>query len=473
MSSTIIPVILSGGSGTRLWPLSRKQYPKQFLPLTGNNTMLQETVSRLDPIEDIGTPIIVCNEEHRFLVAEQLQGRDRTIILEPEAKNTAPAITLAAIHALTLAENPILLILPADHDIKNTNAFHSAINHAKKLANDNYLVTFGILPTSPKTGYGYIEVGKRLSEKDTYLINKFVEKPNQETAIEYIESGQYYWNSGMFVFQANTFLKELEKYQSDIYSSCKSSIEKAQKDLDFIRIDKTSFSSSPSISIDYAVMEKTQNASIVTLDAGWNDVGSWRSLWETNTKDDDGNVVVGEILTTQTKDSLLYSSGRLIATVGIKDLIVVETSDAIMVAHKNESQKVKDIVEKLRKKDCFRTVAHRKVTRPWGSYDSVDQGDRFQVKRIVVNPGSTLSLQMHHHRAEHWVIVKGTAKVTKGDKVFLLEENQSTYIPLGVKHRLENPGSIPLEIIEIQSGSYLGEDDIVRFEDVYGRSNES
>lgn len=465
----IIPIILSGGSGTRLWPLSRKQYPKQFLPLLGKNTMLQETVSRLDGLENIGEPIVVCNEEHRFLVAEQLQEKDCTIILEPEAKNTAPAITLAAIHALTLVNDPILLILPADHDIKNTDEFYVAINHAEKLAKDNFLVTFGIQPTSPETGYGYIESGKELNEKNAYLINKFVEKPDLDTAKEYLKTGKYYWNSGMFVFLAKTFLKELQQHESKIYSACKKSLDKAQNDLDFIRIDKTSFSLSPSTSIDYAVMEKTKNASVVSLDAGWNDVGSWTSLWEINTKDNKGNVKIGDILSTKTENSYLYSSGRLIATVGIKDLIIVETSDAIMVAHKDEAQRVKDIVEQLRKKDCCRSVSHRKVTRPWGSYDSVDQGDRFQVKRIIVNPGATLSLQMHHHRAEHWVVVRGTAQVTKGVEVFLLEENQSTYIPLGVKHRLDNPGSIPLEIIEIQSGSYLGEDDIVRFEDDYGR----
>lgn len=465
----IIPVILSGGSGKRLWPLSRKQHPKQFLPLLGDASMLQETVSRLDGLKNIGKPIVVCNEEHRFLVTEQLQGKDCTIILEPEAKNTAPAITLAAIYALIEADDPTLLILPADHDINENNKFHDAINHAVKLAKKNYLVTFGIQVTSPKTGYGYIEVGRELHEQNSYLINRFIEKPNLATTEKYLKTGGFYWNSGMFVFRAQTFLKELQQHEMDIYSACKNSLDNAQSDLGFIRINKTSFSLSPSTSIDYAVMEKTKNACVVSLDAGWNDVGSWASLWETSSKDDNGNVKVGEILSTDTENSYLHSSGRLIATVGVNDLVVVETADAVMVAHKNESQKVKDIVGQLRKKDCYRSISQRKVTRPWGSYDSVDEGDRFQVKRLVVNPGATLSLQMHHHRAEHWVVVKGTAQVTKGKERFLLEENQSTYIPLGVKHRLANPGLIPLEIIEIQSGSYLGEDDILRFEDDYGR----
>ena len=473
-SHSVIPVILSGGSGSRLWPLSREHYPKQFLSLMGENTMLQETISRLDGFLNIGKPIVVCNEEHRFLVAEQMQSAGHptsAIILEPARRNTAPAVAVSAFKALILEDNPVLLVLPADHIIQKTEVFQKAVTEGLEQASNGNLVTFGIVPDEPETGYGYIKKGDKLPSGSAHRVSKFVEKPDKNTAISYIDSGQYLWNSGIFMFHAQHYLDELSKYAPEIYEACRSAVKQANLDLDFTRLHKDSFEASPSDSIDYAVMEKTQNAIVIPLDAGWSDVGSWSSLAEVHQKDSQGNVKIGDTLSVDTKDSYLHSTGRLIATVGLENLIVIETADAVLVANKNDAQNVKQVVSLLKstKSNCNKSQSHRKIYRPWGSFDCIDKGARFQVKRIIVNPGATLSLQMHYHRAEHWIIVKGTARVTNGDAVLLLEENQSTYIPLGVQHRLENPGSIPLEIIEVQSGGYLGEDDIVRFDDIYGR----
>ncbi len=470
--TALIPVVLSGGSGSRLWPLSRRQFPKQFLPLVGDNTLLQETVSRVAQIPAIVDPIIVCNEEHRFLVAEQMQAIGQTtqsIILEPVGKNTAPAVAVAALEALKQYDNPVLLVLPSDHIIQDVAVLEAAVSDGFELAQTKQLVTFGIVPGAPETGYGYIQKSKKTPDGLASKVKAFVEKPDQATALEYVKSSEYLWNSGMFMFQAQTYLNELKLREPDMLIACQKALKAALHDLDFTRLHKAEFSASPSKSIDYAVMEKTRNAVVISLDAGWSDVGSWSSLWDACDKDAHGNVSIGETLPLETRGSYLYSSGKLIATVGLEDVIVVETADAVLVAAKNQSQQVKEIVNQLESKNCLRTVTHRKVYRPWGNYDCVDVGERFQVKRIVVKPGATLSLQMHHHRAEHWVVVRGTARVTRGDEVFMLEENQSTFIPLGVKHCLENPGSISLEIIEIQSGSYLGEDDIIRFDDAYGR----
>lgn len=464
----MIPVILSGGSGTRLWPLSRSQYPKQFLPLVSDKTMVQETILRLQELKKIQPPIAICNEEHRFLMAEQLREVDMqpsAIILEPMGKNTAPAVTLAALSA---EPDDILLILPADHVIPDTASFQAAVKKADALAKQNYLVTFGIVPNQPETAYGYIKAGKSL-DKNSFSVDTFVEKPNLETAKQYINSGDYFWNSGMFAFKAGRFLKELNKFQPDMLVACKNALRGATKDLDFIRLDKKSFSKCPSDSIDYVIMEKTDQAVVVPLDAGWNDVGSWSALWDIADKDKKGNAVSGDALTFDTSNSFVHSSSKLVTTMGVDNLVIIETDDAILVAAKDQVQNIKKIVDQLKKQKRIEANCHQKVYRPWGYYHSVDNGSRHQTKRIVVNPGAKLSLQKHHHRAEHWIIVKGTAKITKGDEQLLLSENESTYIPLGVTHCLENPGVIPLEIVEVQSGSYLGEDDIVRYNDVYGR----
>ncbi len=468
----VLPVILSGGSGTRLWPYSRSLYPKQFLPLTSEQTMVQETISRLsafneDAIE-IGSPLVICNEDHRFMVAEQLRliNVDSTgIILEPFGRNTAPAIALAALSQ----PNAILLVLPADHVIKNIPAFEQAVVIAKEQAQKDKLVTFGIVPTTPETGYGYIKTGVML-EKGVHSVDAFVEKPNRETAESYLESKSYLWNSGMFMFKASRYLEELEKFNPAIVSACRRAMADTSSDLDFTRINVEAFEKCPDDSIDYAVMEKTHDAVIVPLDADWSDVGSWSALWEVSEKDSDGNVLKGDVISKDTKDCYIQSDQKLIATIGVEHTVVVETDDAIMVAHKDRVQDVKAIVNQLKQEKRSECSLHRKVYRPWGYYDSIDYGKRFQVKRIVVKPGAQLSLQMHHHRAEHWIVVEGTAQVRCGDKTMLLSENQSTYIPLGEVHQLANPGKFPLEIIEVQSGSYLGEDDIVRLEDVYGRS---
>ena len=464
----MIPVILSGGSGTRLWPLSRGQYPKQFLPLVSKQTMVQETLARLDGLSGLQAPIAVCNEDHRFIMAEQLReisAHPKAIILEPVGKNTAPAVAVAA---LTAAENDVLLILPADHVIVDTAAFHNAVAQARKMAEQGYLVTFGIVPTEAQTGYGYIKGGDVLQEQ-AYNVAAFVEKPDKATATRYIESGDYYWNSGMFAFTAGTFLKELAKFNPNMLAVCQKALAAAKTDLDFTRLDKALFSTCPADSIDYAVMEKTDKAVVIPLSAGWNDVGSWSALWDVIPKDAAGNAISGDVLAVDSGNSFVYSENKLVAVIGIHDLVVVETSDAVMVASKDKVQQVKQIVDELKKQGRSEAQNHRKVFRPWGHYDSVDNGDRHQTKRIVVKPGAKLSMQKHHHRAEHWVVVKGTALVSKGDEQMLITENESTFIPLGVVHSLENPGVIPLEIVEVQSGSYLGEDDIVRFGDQYGR----
>ena len=464
------PVILSGGSGTRLWPLSRGQYPKQFLPLVTQNTMVQETMLRLSGLAGLKNPIAVCNEDHRFMMAEQLWEigvKPAAIILEPVGKNTAPAVAMAALSAPSQSE--VLLVLPADHVIPNIAPFHTAIAQAEALAKQGHLVTFGIVPTHPETGYGYImKDSARLG--DAYKVAAFVEKPDLVAAKNYVKSGDYLWNSGMFAFTAGNFLKELEKYNPEMLSACKQALNSAKTDLDFIRLDKATFSACPADSIDYAVMEKTDKAAVIPLDAGWNDVGSWSALWDVTDKDASGNAISGDVLTLDTKNSYIYSEDKLVTVIGIDNLVVVETKDAVMIAPKERVQEVKQIVDQLKQQGRSEAQIHRKAYRPWGHYDSVDSGDRHQTKRIVVKPGAKLSLQKHHHRAEHWVVVKGTALVTRGDEQILLTENESTFIPLGTVHRLENPGVIPLEIVEVQSGSYLGEDDIVRFGDSYGRT---
>lgn len=463
---TICAVIMAGGSGTRLWPLSRSSHPKQFLSLSGEKTMLQETMSRLRDI-DISSSITICNEEHRFFVAEQLKAIDSlgTIILEPEGRNTAPAIALAALVAKK--EDPLLLILAADHVIKNQDAFTSSVNSAVSLAEAGKLVTFGIVPTESHTGYGYIKKGE--VEGSGYKVDKFVEKPSDSVAKEYFSSGDYFWNSGMFLIKASRYLEELQKFRSDIHDPCKLSMENTMPDLDFIRLDKSQFLKSPSDSIDYAVMERTEDAVVVPMDAGWSDIGSWSSLWDISKKDENGNSAHGDVLLQNSNNSYIRSDKKLVAAVGIDDLVIVDTKDALMVAHRNSVQDAKIIAQQLKSQSRTEWESHREVSRPWGKYDSVDSGDGYQVKRISVKPGARLSMQMHHHRAEHWIVVSGRAKVTNGDKTFFLNVNESTYIPVGVIHSLENPEKTILELIEVQSGSYLGEDDIVRFEDKYGR----
>lgn len=471
----MIPVILSGGSGTRLWPQSRRAYPKQFLPLTSpSTTMIQETALRLRGL-DTEAPIVVSNEDHRFIVAEQLQQvdtRPAAILLEPCGRNTAPALALAALHALDQQADPLLLVLPADHIITNKVAFHQAVHQGAEAALKGCLVTFGIVPTHPETGYGYIQSGAELTALDRALeVRRFVEKPDRQRAEAFIAEGGYFWNSGMFIFKASLYLEQLRLYAPELLHQCQLALEGATLDRDFTWIDRDAFSDCPNDSIDYAVMEKTDCAALVPLDAGWSDVGSWQSLWDVLDKDSDGNVSRGEVIAVNSRNCLLASERRLVAAIGVEDLVVVESDDAVMVVRKEHSQDVKKIVEILEAQGCDRHLFHRKVFRPWGHYDAVDSGERFQVKRITVKPGERLSLQMHHHRAEHWIVVRGTAKVTCGDKTLLLAENESTFIPLGVKHRLENPGKVNLEIIEVQSGSYLGEDDIVRYDDSYGRSD--
>jgi len=464
----ILPVILSGGSGTRLWPLSREAYPKQFLPLVGDVTMLQATWNRVAAIAG-KAPIVVANQEHRFMAAEQLRECNVTpqaLILEPIGRNTAPAIAIAALQALAGGEDALLLVLPSDHVVRNDAAFHAAVEQAATAADAGKLVTFGIVPTAPETGYGYI---KAQAGNGVHAVDRFVEKPDLATAQQYVASGEYYWNSGMFLFKASRYLQELEALQPAILAACRAALDKASRDSDFVRLDADAFAASPNDSIDYAVMEKTADAAVVPLDAGWNDVGSWSALWEVSDKDANGNACHGDVIALDCRNSYAYGT-RLIAMVGLEDVVVVETDDAVFVGHKDRVQDVKEIVGQIKRDGRSEAAAHRKVYRPWGAYDSIDNGARFQVKRITVKPGATLSLQMHHHRAEHWIVVSGTAEVTRGEEVILLTENQSTYIPLGVTHRLKNPGKLPLELIEVQSGSYLGEDDIVRFEDQYGRS---
>lgn len=462
----LLPVIMAGGSGSRLWPLSRTLYPKQFLSIISKATMLQETVKRLDKIEH-QDPLFICNEEHRFIVAEQLRlgGLDNSgIILEPVGRNTAPAIALAALKALADGDDPLLLVLAADHVIQHTDAFLASIQHAIVEAEQGSLVTFGIVPLKPETGYGYIRRGVQISEH-AYKVNAFVEKPDLITAQEYIATNEFYWNSGMFLFKASRYLAELEKYSPEILRVCQSAFNSNRIDLDFIRLDETLFSTCPDDSIDYAVMEKTQDAVVVPMDANWSDVGSWSSLWEVNPKDVDGNAIRGDVLTQNTTNSYIYSQNKLVATVGVENLIVVETKDAVLVAHKDKVQDVKGIVEQLKVANRDEYLQHREVYRPWGTHDEIAEGDRFHVKHVMVKPGERTATQMHYHRAEHWVVVKGTAKVTNGDKTFLLSENESTYIPIGAPHSIENPGQIPLELIEVRSGAYLSENDVVRLDD--------
>jgi mannose-1-phosphate guanylyltransferase/mannose-6-phosphate isomerase len=453
-------------------------YPKQLLPLVSKGTMLQETLARLSGVEALSGPVVVCNESHRFLVAEQLLesgAAPRAILLEPIGRNTAPAIAIAAMACVAEdpsrnnAEDPILLILPADHVIQNKAAFQHAIAIGKKAADEGKLVTFGVVPTKPETGYGYIR--RQSAAGPAFPIAQFVEKPDLATAQRYLDSGEYYWNSGMFMFRASAVLNELRTHAPQIYEACAHAYTAAKRDLDFTRLPAKEFGACPSNSFDYAVMEKTHHGVVVPLDAGWSDVGSWSALHEAIPADHDGNVRLGDVLTSDTHGCYLQSTSRLVATVGLQDHVVVETKDAVLIAPKNRVQDVKDLVTKLKEQGRHETSLHREVFRPWGSYDSVDSGPRFQVKRLMVKPGASMSLQLHHHRAEHWIVVSGTARITRGDDTFLLEENQSTYIPVGTQHRIENPGKIPLHIIEVQSGSYLGEDDIVRFEDRYGRDN--
>jgi mannose-1-phosphate guanylyltransferase/mannose-6-phosphate isomerase len=482
----IQPVILSGGSGTRLWPLSREKYPKQLLPLIGEDSLLQATVRRVEGIcgADLAPPMVVCNEEYRFVIAEQLRvmGKPGPIVLEPMGRNTAPALTLAALAATRDGADPVLLVMPADHVIVDVVAFQTAVQRGAQLAEQGVVVTFGITPDAPETGYGYIQAGAAFGSDASRRIARFVEKPDLETARQYVQDGNYLWNSGLFVLQASVWLSALAVCRPDILQACKQAWAQGNSDGEFMRVDKAAFAACPSDSIDYAVMERIAAGEdstlahaalpqgvVIPLSAGWSDVGAWEALWQVLPKDDQGNVAQGDVMLQDSRNTLAMSDGRLIACVGVDNLIVVETADAVLVAHKDHTQDVKKIVDRLKQAGRTEGQIHRKVARPWGSYDSVDYGERFQVKRIVVNPGACLSLQMHHHRAEHWIVVSGTAKVTKGEQTFLMSENESTYIPLGTTHRLENPGRVPLEMIEVQSGSYLGEDDIVRFEDVYGR----
>jgi mannose-1-phosphate guanylyltransferase / mannose-6-phosphate isomerase len=479
----IQPVVLSGGSGTRLWPLSREKYPKQLLPLIGEDSLLQATVRRVEGVVglEVAPPMVVCNEEYRFVIAEQLRvmGKPGTIVLEPLGRNTAPALTIAARQAMKSGADPVLLVMPADHVIVDVAAFQAAVRQGALLAQDGVVVTFGITPDAPETGYGYIQSGDAFGADGAKRIARFVEKPDLATAQSYLEAGSYSWNSGLFMVRASVWLAALEACRPDIAEACQAASEQGRVDGEFVRVGKEAFSACPSDSIDYAVMERIAGEQAVSsslpagvvlaLSAGWSDVGAWEALWAVLPKDSLGNVAQGDVMMQDSRNTLALSEGRLIACVGVDDLIVVETADAILVANKNRTQDVKKIVDRLKQAGRSEGQTHRKVFRPWGWYDSVDSGERFQVKRIVVKPGAALSLQMHHHRAEHWIVVSGTAKVTVGDKILLLSENESTYIPLGTTHRLENPGKLALEMIEVQSGSYLGEDDIVRFDDVYGR----
>lgn len=471
MTDKINPVILSGGVGSRLWPLSRALYPKQLLPLATERTMLQETALRVAEAARFAAPLVVANEEHRFMIAEQLRvvGIDPSaIILEPEGRNTAPAVALAALRLAADDPDALMLVMPSDHVIGDVAAFHGAVEAGARAAAADRLVTFGITPERPETGYGYIEAGDALTD-GVRAVRRFVEKPDAATAAEYLASGRFYWNAGIFLFRAGHYLDELERQAPDILAACRAAMEKAASDLCFIRPDAAAFRASPSNSIDYAVMEKTASAAVVPVSMGWSDVGSWTALWEISPRDGDGNSRWGDVIALDSRNSLLRSEGPAIAALGLDDMVVVATRDAVLVAPKERAQDVKKVVDELARSNRGEHINHVVVHRPWGSYQTADMGDRYQVKRLVVKPGEKLSLQKHHHRAEHWIVVQGTAKVTRNDETIILHENESTYIPIGAVHRLENPGKIPLCIIEVQSGSYLGEDDIVRFDDTYGR----
>ncbi|KVD26051.1 mannose-1-phosphate guanylyltransferase [Burkholderia ubonensis] len=472
---TITPVILSGGSGTRMWPLSRSGYPKQFLALHGEDTLLQKTVRRLDDVTGIAAPLVLTNDEQRFLVAEQLRQIGKTpacIVLEPVGRNTGPAIAAAAFVALADDPEAVLLVLPADHLIEHAVAFREMVERAVPHARAGKLVTFGIKPTEAHTGYGYIRCGAPQAEDSgAYEVVDFIEKPDLASAHALVADGGYYWNSGMFLFRADVYLREVERFAPSVLEQVRDAVGRACRDLDFLRLDHDAFAASPSDSIDYMVMEKTSDAIVVAADClGWSDIGTWDALAAVSARDESGNTFKGDVVARDTKNTFVRSEHRMVAVLGVDDLVVVETADAVLVAHKSCTQDVKKIVEQLSVDGRVEGDTHRKVMRPWGSYEGIDYGERFQVKRIIVNPGASLSLQMHYHRAEHWIVVRGTARVVNGETTSLLSENQSTYIPLGTLHRLENPGKVPLEMIEVQSGSYLGEDDIVRFDDKYGRT---
>jgi mannose-1-phosphate guanylyltransferase/mannose-6-phosphate isomerase len=487
----IVPVVLSGGAGTRLWPLSRELYPKQLLPLVGDQTMLQDTVLRLSGVAGLGAPLVVCNDNHRFMVAEQLRQVEQaadSVILEPVGRNTAPAVAVAALQAIEGGSDPILLVLPADHVIRDAAALCDAISHGVDAVQDGALLTFGVVPTSPETGYGYIRRGERLGdsgeesgvrskENNTphpspltpYSVSSFVEKPDLATAEGYFASDDYYWNSGMFLFKASAYLDELEKHSPEMLTACRKAWAGRVTDLDFTRLDAEAFAGCPADSIDYAVMEKTERAVVIPLAAGWSDVGSWAALWDVGESDEQGNVTSGDVIDVNCNDSYIYAGSRLVAGIGLQDVVVVETADAVLVAAKDQVQKVKQVVDQLKKMERDEHLLHRRVNRPWGAYEGLDAGDGFLVKRITVNPGARLSLQRHQHRAEHWIVVRGVAEITRENVIQTLEANQSFYIPIGDKHRLANPGNETLEIIEVQTGERLVEDDIERFEDEYGR----
>ena len=470
----LYPVILSGGSGTRLWPMSRAALPKQFLPLISEHTLFQETLLRLKDFPGIAPPLIVCSNDHRFLAAEQLLeiGVPPLLqILEPVGRNTAPAVAVAAFAALEKNEQAILLVLPADHLIQDIAGFHAAIHIARELAQHDRLVTFGITPDEPATGFGYIERGTALGkDQQSFAVARFIEKPDLEHARQFLASGKFFWNSGMFVLKASVYLNELKKYRPEIYQAAQLAWQRSTVDMDFCRLDEAAFAACPADSIDYAVMEHTQAAALVTVNIGWSDIGSWSSLHQVSAKNEHGNALRGDVYTANTTNTTIRAENRMVAAIGVQDLVIVETTDAVLVMHKDFAQDVKHTVEYLKQAERTEHLIHRRVYRPWGYYEGIDVGERFQAKRIMVKPGAKLSLQMHHHRAEHWVVVSGNAKVTRGEETMLLQEDQSTYIPLGMKHRLENVGLAPLYLIEIQSGSYLGEDDIVRFDDDYKRS---
>ncbi|MBT8128205.1 MAG: mannose-1-phosphate guanylyltransferase/mannose-6-phosphate isomerase [Gammaproteobacteria bacterium] len=468
----IIPVILSGGSGTRLWPLSRRMHPKQLLPLVNETSMLQDTISRLTGSPDIDHVMVLCNDDYRFMVAEQVKETDiatNEIILEPMGRNTAPAIALAAFNAVREGDDPVLLVLPADHVIADVETFQSALQLGKQQSEAGRLVTFGIVADTPETGFGYIKALSTGNQETVYEVDQFVEKPDAETAANYIADGHYYWNSGMFMFKASTYLEALKLHSADIYQASQAAFNAAIRDSDFVRVGKSEFENCPSDSIDYAVMEKVDNAVVIPVDIGWSDVGSWSALHDVGDVDDLGNTLIGDVKSGLTTNSYVRANNRLVVTLGVDNMIVVDTDDALLVANRDNVHDIKTIVEQLSKENRAEVNLHKCVYRPWGHYQGIDAGPHYQVKRITVSPAAAISLQLHHHRSEHWIVVSGTAKVTRGDEEFIISENESTYIPLGEKHRLENIGKIPLRLIEVQTGSYLGEDDIVRFEDIYGR----